>query len=261
MGHERVSSLPQKSQKWVDLVDSIGVMHSVGIPIGVIAAQTLRNVQRRYERLSRDAAVKSAFAFLVAFSRESGLGERALGSETSISLPHGPTPLAVVKELRRFAPAETWASEYGQIAFAAAADALGQWYRDHATGQMSLFRPTHDPSECWSGLATGSGFCELSRLFFARLTERYLNYFLDRIASAVAPSIQMRDQLHTAMTQHIDGVSKHAFETAKITQSFAAGWYSSRARERNPDESDIERFLSVAFGKLREELRLEEERI
>ena len=31
---------------------------------------------------------------------------------------------------------------------------------------------------CGEQLATARGFCEVARLFFASLTERYLNYFI-----------------------------------------------------------------------------------
>jgi len=60
---------------------------------------------------------------------------------------------------------------------------------------------------------------------------------------------QIRDQ--------IDAVSKHAFETARITQSFAAGWYNRHAREGVPTDEEITGFLAIAFGKLREDLRRE----
>ena len=50
---------------------------------------------------------------------------------------------------------------------------------------------------------------------------------------------------------------KFAFETSRITQSFAAGWFNRYARERAPTKAELEGFLSVAFGKMREELMRE----
>jgi hypothetical protein len=86
-----------------------------------------------------------------------------------------------------------------------------------------------------------------------------LNYFLDRVTSATFKNIQQREQFHHEIHDHIDDISKHAFETAKITQSFAAGWFNKHTREKIPDSKEIEGFLSIAFGKLRDELRREEE--
>ena len=97
----------------------------------------------------------------------------------------------------------------------------------------------------------------MARLFFANFTERYLNYFLEREASAVLPGLQERDDFFDLLEQHIDDISDHAFETARIAQSFAAGWYNNHAREEMPSNEEIERFLAVAFGKIREELMRE----
>jgi len=235
-------------------------MYSDGIPAAVIAAQTLHNVRHQYENLSRDDTVKAVFNFLVVFSRacrfDDPIGEL---KDASVSLPDKPSLLSIVKALRQQIPMDEAASEYGELALAAAADALGQWYKDNTTKQLPLFKPRSDFLQSWHRLGTGSGFCELSRLFFGRLTERYLNYFLDRAASATFPSIQQRNQFQDDMKSHIDDVSKHAFETAKITQSFAAGWFNAHARDYVPGEREVEGFLAIAFGKLRDELRREEE--
>ncbi|MCZ7641337.1 MAG: hypothetical protein M5U12_37945 [Verrucomicrobia bacterium] len=124
---------------------------------------------------------------------------------------------------------------------------------------MPLFTPSTEFLDSWRPLGHGSGFCELSRLFFGKLTERYLNYFLERAASVTCPSLEHREQFQDGIRSHVDAVSKQAFETAKITQSFAAGWFNGHARDRVPTEREIEGFLSVAFGKMRDELRREEQ--
>ena len=96
-----------------------------------------------------------------------------------------------------------------------------------------------------------------SRLFFSKFTERYLNYFLEREASASMASVSERDRLASQLSEHIDGVSKFAFETSRITQSFAAGWFNNYARDRYPSKDESRSFLNVAIGKMREELRRE----
>lgn len=59
------------------------------------------------------------------------------------------------------------------------------------------------------------------------------------------------------MSRHVDDVSRHAFETAKIMQSFAAGWFNKHAKEGLPTNASMRGFLRLALGKLREELRRE----
>ncbi len=260
MGHERVSSLPQKSQKWIDLVKNMSSMYPDGFPVAIVAAQTLHNVRLQYESLSRDEAIKTVFAFLVSFSRACRVEDPIVELKaTGVSLPDDPTLLSLVKALRQQVPVEEATSEYGQLALAAAADALGQWQKDNIPRQLLLFQTKINFFESWRRLGTGSGFCELSRLFFGRLTERYLNYFLDRVASATFRSIHQRNQFEHDIKSHVDDVSKHAFETAKITQSFAAGWFNAHALgDHVPGERQIENFLGLAFGKLRDELYREE---
>jgi len=259
MGHERVGILP-KTRPWNALVGQMAEHYSSGGLISSIASQTLKNVRHRYEALFRDPAVTNIFIFMVTFSSACRFQDtRTQLQKAGITLPEQSTLLSVVKNLRDCVPFHEANSEYGQLALAAAADAIGQWHKQHATKQLPLFQTSLDFFASWRALGHGSGFCELSRLFFGKLTERYLNYFLDRAASAKFQSIQQRDQFQREIHNHIDEISKHAFETAKITQSFAAGWYERHTREGLPDVKEVEGFLNVAFGKLRDELRREEE--
>ena len=60
------------------------------------------------------------------------------------------------------------------------------------------------------------------------------------------------------LQKHLGDVSKHSFETAKITQSFAAGWFNKNAAKDQPSIAQLRHFLSYAFEKLREDLRRED---
>lgn len=259
MGHERVGFLP-KTKKWNDLVKQVGSVYSSNFPVASVAAQTLRNVRKQYETLFRDNTVRVAFEFLVVFSRACRFSDtRHELHNSGISIPEQPTLLSVIKALHERMPMHEAASEYGQLALAAAADAIGQWHKQHVTTQIPLFQPSSEFFESWRNLGNGAGFCELSRLYFGKLTERYLNYFLDRAASTTLPSIEQREKFQHEIQSYVDDVSRHAFETAKITQSFAAGWFTAHTREGLPDSEQVEGFLAIAFGKLRDELRREEE--
>lgn len=259
MGHERVGFLP-KTKKWTNLVSYMSSEYSSDKTIALVSTQTLKNVRKQYENLSRDDVIKKIFSFLVIFSRacrfENPSEELLL---RDIQFPENPTLLSIIKILKEQIPSKTLFTEYGQIALAAAADAIGQWYKQNTSSQLILFKQSNEFYENWRKLGTGSGFCELARLFFGRLTERYLSYFLDRAASATFSNIYQRERFQQDLKTHIDDISKHAFETAMITQSFAAGWFNAHTQEKFPDDREIVGFLSVAFGKLRDELRREDE--
>jgi hypothetical protein len=81
-----------------------------------------------------------------------------------------------------------------------------------------------------------------------------LKYFLHREASAQLTTVEARDAFEASLDLHVEDISRHAFEATKITQSFAAGWYNAHARRARPDKQELDRFLSFAMGKLRQEL-------
>jgi len=166
--------------------------------------------------------------------------------------------LTLVSELSARTRATNGSLEVREIANRAAADAIAAWYVENGA-QADLFDDWPTKAR-WKGLATGAGFCELSRRYFSKLTERYLAYFLEREISAALPNLSVRDEFQRGFNQHIGDVSRHSFETAKITQSFAAGWFNKNVLDGSPTDAEVARFLSYAFSKLREDLRREDKR-
>ena len=183
------------------------------------------------------------------------------GYAASINVPDALEDQAIISgrligQLRSWVESQEGSREYADIAAKASADAISLWSAQQSM-QASLFTGPSDSREIWQRADNGAGFCEVSRLFFSKFTERYLNYFLEREASASMASIPERDRLASELRDHIDGVSRFAFETSRITQSFAAGWFNNHARDRYPSIDESRNFLSIAFGKMREELKRE----
>jgi hypothetical protein len=238
----------------------MGEVCASDVPVDALATQTIQNVRRQYETLFQDDALKAAFSFMVTFAYACRSEHpQAILKASGIPVAEKATLLSIVRALKAQIPAHQAATEYGQLTIGAAADAIGQWYKQNASQQIPLFKPSKEFLDSWRTLGNGAGFCELSRLFFGKLTERYLNYFLERAASATCPTLKHRERFQEGIRSHVDAVSKHAFETAKITQSFAAGWFNGHTRDGIPNNREIEGFLSVAFGKMRDELRREEQ--
>ncbi len=255
MGHERTGMLP-KTKKWRDIVEGIAGLTGGEFDVGRLATETLKAVQRQFERLEDDPATLEAFAFLVELAvaaSETGNVARPVGADGDSQL----TPLRLAAALHaRLADAGTQA-EYRDIAAAAGADALVLWYQGHRVQDRSLFEDFDSADKTWTKLGDGAGFCELSRLFFGKFVERYVRYFLEREASQVMPSLSHRDQMRTDLEAHVEDVSQHAFETSRITQSFAAGWFNKHAPNGMPSRSQMHGFVSHAFSKLRDEMAQE----
>jgi hypothetical protein len=260
MGHERLGFLP-KTRKWRDLVNQISRAESFELQASEIAVQTLRNVQDRYEALYNDQSVLSAFEFLVTFSfafRQPNPSEYLANNK--IKVPREASLLSLIQAIRERVGENKVRSEYGYFAITAAIDALSQWHKINTSLQLRLYKPSEEFIDSWNRLGSGAGFCEIAQLYFGNLTERYLNYFLDREASSVIRSIDKRNRLRSDIRNYTQEISKYAFETANITKSFAAGWFNKNAREDLPNKRAINNFLGVAFGKMRSELQLEVQR-
>jgi hypothetical protein len=257
MGHERVGLLP-KTQKWRDIVADMASIGAAGVDVASIVRHTTDNIRDRLTDMERDQGLLAAFRFLIALT----VASRAPSPTTALQrlgiiVPSDPSPLALARALQRCMPVDLPSLECAGIAQNAAMDAIAAWSARADGPDENLFGVDPLPFDVWRQASDGAGFCELSRTFFGKFTERYLNYFLEREASAVLPSLEHREQFARELSRHVEDVSRHAFETAKITQSFAAGWFNAHAREGVPSDASIRAFLRLALGKLREELRRE----
>ena len=258
MGHERQGALPH-TRRWRDVVGQLA--DSSGSPgdVASIANDTLANVRVQFRRIHADDGVVAAFQFLVALTKSASSeipGEAPFSP--NISLEGSPSTLRLIGQLRSWVDSQGGSREYADIAAKASADAISMWSAQQSI-QGSLFVSPGDAKDIWRRADNGAGFCEVSRLFFSKFTERYLKYFLEREASASMASVSVRDRLAIQLREHIDGVSRFAFETSRITQSFAAGWFNNHARDQYPTKDESRGFLSIAFGKMREELKREAE--
>lgn len=257
MGHERLGTLP-KTQRWQQVVEQIAKPSLSDQDVSNITRQTIKNISSCLRNIQSEPSVRTVFKFLVALSVASRSPKpRETLLAHGIEVPTAITPLSLAKVMRAQVTGRRNSLEYGEIAQNAAVDAIALWYEKNRDRQMNLFQPSDEPFQVWRKAGSSAGFCELARLFFTKFTERYLNYFLEREASARLENLYQRDQLQKKIREHVDIVSKHAFQTAKITQSFAAGWFNKHAAQDIPTDDEIQNFLFVAFGKIREELQRE----
>lgn len=248
MGHERLGMLP-KTKRWRAIVSEIASTNFSPTATTDVTAHTLDALGSRYRELAQDQSVQEAFSYLVE------LAKMANASQNNNPLANQ-TPLSLVISLTERLSSCSGSLETRELVQRATADALAAWHRQNATTQSDLF--SGDAREnAWYGLGSGAGFCELSRLYFSRLTERYLNYFLDREASTVLPTLAAREHFQQRMREHVADVSRLSFESAKITQSYAAGWFNKYAQTALPTAAQKRKFLAYAFDKLREEFRRE----
>lgn len=256
MGHERVGVLP-RSRQWRRIVHELAAAAGSEAATNRVAVATLENVRGRMAAIQEDQGVQAALGYLIGLTTAHLPGEPS-GLVPRVELSGDLSAIRISRDLAKWVADRADSAEYAALATRAAADAVAYWMRRHSD-QAHLF-PSESPSaDVWRSAASGAAFSEIARTFFSKFTERYLNYFLEREASAAIPSLRDRDVFATRLERHLDAVARHAFETTKIAQSFAAGWYNKNAREERPTDHEIRGFLSFGFGKLRAELARERE--
>ncbi len=257
MGHERVGALP-RTKRWQAIVDAISDLPGDPANVAYLAEQTLKNVSSRFHQIHTDEGVQAAFAYLISLATSHLPRSSGLASPTT-TLEGDPSPARIAKNLNDWVNQHATSREYAELACRAAADTIAEWTRSH-TRQQLLFDDSTSPRSVWAQTSNSGAFCEVARTFFSHFTERYVRYFLEREASAQLRSIETRQKFNENLHKHIDDLSRHAFETSKITQSFAAGWFNNHARTSRPTDREIEGFLAIAFGKIHEELERESRR-
>ncbi|MBI4680641.1 MAG: hypothetical protein HY753_05395 [Nitrospirae bacterium] len=264
MGHLRTGYLP-KSKKWKDVVSAISSASSFdpGV-ISDIAQKTLDASNQALRKLPDDVAMMRCFQFLVALAVAGQSSDVEIAaSNIGISIEGEPTKLQLSKTLRKWLEdidAQDYNPEFASLARHATTDTISSWLNElKSKPQTSLFPQSQDPFLPWRTASDGSGFCELSRQFFANFTSRFLNYFLSRTASAQIKTVNERDNFSKAVQDKVDIITKHAFETSKLVQSFSAGWFNKNAIGKLPSDKAVEGFIRHSFEKIREELQRERE--
>jgi hypothetical protein len=185
MGHERVGALP-KTKPWVKVVKNIAAFDGSETSSRKIANQTLDNVRDKFESIQRDPNVRDAFKFLteLAVSGAKGIGHHSdcqkiqrlsQSQKRSIRLSLGKAVHQNTQRLRR--PPQRMRSEIGMRR------TMPKHLYSEQLKKILRFGETQERREAF----LKSQDCS------SRSTERYLNYFLDREASAVSRSIEQRD--------------------------------------------------------------------
>ncbi|MCX7046302.1 MAG: hypothetical protein NTX50_12550 [Candidatus Sumerlaeota bacterium] len=254
MGHERLGLLP-KSDKWRKIVLDIARTATGECSAEELVKETAKAIDARFRYLHLDPGIQGAFSFLLAVS-VAGRAESPQEAlkESGIDL-HGndATPLRLTQALSSLLRKERGSLEYAELAKAAVGRALSEFYQQE-TKQPDLLGPSGDSFKIWSKASDGAGFCVLARQFFSHLTAGYISYFLDREASAKLPTIHARETLQGSIEAHVDRITRYSFETSKIAQSFAAGWYNKNATASLPSRGKAKGFLGIAFNKIRDSL-------
>lgn len=256
MGHERVGLLP-RSKRWGAIADKIGSYHSEDEKPKQILRETLSSVRGRLKNIEEDPGFLNSLKFLVILSRAGSSGNiNEYFQSNGIEIESEVNQFSLVTSFSKWLENKRGDVEYSEIAKQATASTIAAWWKQESTvaTQISIFDNQSEIQRRFSSLNNGASFSEIARSYFSKFLFRYTCYFLDRVASSKISDYEKRNKFSETIKQNIEDISRHAFESTKITQSFSAGWYNKNCVDKLPTNSQIFGFIKKASGKLQEEL-------
>jgi hypothetical protein len=110
--------------------------------------------------------------------------------------------------------------------------------------------------QAFSKLATNKQFSTFAKDFFARFTNKCMNYFLSRALSHHVGEGQRFTTL-SEQAEFTKALEIHCKEAARIVEEFSGGWFSKKSWDTGGDISrqDIAAFAGYAMTKLTAELK------
>lgn len=257
MGHERIGFLP-KTKQWKNIVEQLSLYDGDSSSAMQIANNTLLCIQSSYKQMPYDESVTKAIKFLTLLSVSAQqkdqvgfLNENGCIVDTNLSL------FSLLNSARNYITTENGSLENNKLVKDSVLQAISVYQKEHSQEQLTFF--DNKNGSMWSEIGTGAAFCELSRSFFAAFTDRQIKYYVERSAASEISDLNKLNSFISVLSNHSDLVSHHAFETSKIMQSFAAGWFNKNAKNDMPSDSQVSDLLKVSFRKMQEEFRREAE--
>lgn len=253
MGHSRLGSLP-RTRKWQQVVGLI----EHGASVAQVANATLRAAEAGFLKAAEDGGVVNSVWMLMqlpiaARSNDWPGALRQLGIEVN-----GPPTLMelvakVTKAVDSGLAASGRRSDLAEMAQNALAETL---CKGTAEKLPSLFSPNpHDVQSAFHDYQTVKNFSGLARDFFARLTDRYLGYFLSKtLGNHVGEGRRFATLSQVANFR--EAMSTHCREAAKIVEKFSGDWFAkTNYQQKGIPKSEVSKFAFGAMSKLAAELK------
>lgn len=252
MGHIRLGNLPA-TRKWREVV---GLLSS-GAPADRVAAESADAAETGLRHARDDPALVHAFWLLTqlplaARSPDFTASLEALG----LDVGRDPSLMEIVgafsEAIDREAESRGGRTDLGELAQLAAADSLAE-----VVGERLPALFGHAPEDVrleFGKFAARDRFAILARDFFARLTERHLDYYLSReLFNQTGPAQRFASTADQAAFS--SALAHYAREASRIVEAFAGGWFSKTTFEGGITPEKAGAFVFVALRKIRRELR------
>jgi hypothetical protein len=254
MDHIRLGDLP-RTRKWTQVVGLI----QGGAGTGQVANATINAAEGGLGIAAKDTGVVETIWLLtkLPLAAQSENFAAAL-RDCGLSVSDTPSLVEIVGAMTDAVdakmPNNKGRTDLGEMAQMAAAETLTEVIGGRT---KSLFGTTpEDVQQAFSKLATNKQFSIFAKDFFARFTNKCMNYFLSR---ALAHQVG-EGQRFTTLSQQAEfsqALETHSREAAKIVEEFSGGWFSKKNWDTRGaiSREDIAAFTGYAMTKLVAELK------
>lgn len=253
MGHIRLGNLP-RTRKWQQVVALI----EGGAGTAQIANATITAAEEGFKLAAEDKGLVETIWLLtqLPLAAKSDNFAKALQT-TGLDVSDSPSLLEIVgafsDAIDKKLSNNGGRTDLGEMAQMAASETMTQIISSRT---QSLFGTTSDDVQnAFSKLATNRQFSIFAKDFFARLTNKCLDYFVSR---AVAHHVGEGRRFRTLAQQgdFTKALGTHSREASRIVEEFSGGWFSKTNWEKKGiSRQDAAGFAHVAMKKIVAELK------
>jgi hypothetical protein len=166
--------------------------------------------------------------------------------------------LSFVQQVAKTVSLNTYQRNDSTIFTAMAELSLRQILTSNIAAQSpSLFESSQDDvRRACQAISSKQAFSRVARQFYANFLSRIIGYLTEKeISNYIGPDKALASPAHALDLQN--AINTYCFESAKLVEDFAAGWFSKNNWETNHNitEAITSRFTSYALEKIRMELR------
>jgi hypothetical protein len=253
MGHILLGHLPA-GKRWDEIVQLL----RFGGPSAELADATAHAAEKELEGAKGDPALVQAVWLLTQLplaARSSQFAARLVelglegGTERSLLDLISSFSRAIDRHVESSIAPRT---DLGELARQAATEALASVIGSRLP---TLFETTaYDVKLELARLGSKAGFALLAREFFARLTQKFLEYYVSRELpqhvgpGKFVPTIESQIEFRRAL-------ETHCWEASFIVEQFAGGWFSKANYLGRLTPNATQNFVDYALKKVRDELR------
>lgn len=254
MGHVRLGLLP-RSKAWNEVVGLI----AAGADVSQIANATINAAEKAFSFVLGDKGYTEAVWLMAQLAIAAKQADFSAHLESvGLSLPAGASlpdvAAAISAALDRKADTYGQHSDLGEIAQRALISAV----TEHLAPKLpSLFSPdANDVKAALASLGKTREFGELSRTFFAKLTDISLGYFLSKTLDTHLGE-GMRFATLNQKAQFDLALTTHCREASLIVEQFSSDWLSKNRFEQGGviSRKATDNFASYALTKMKDELK------